>query len=330
MDWLESLVAGVVQGVTEFLPVSSDGHLAVTQQIFARLRGYSRPAQEDVFFDVMLHLGTLTAILVAYRKSIAEALRGLQGAEGVASGYQRPDLVHVGLLAFVATLPLVPDALFLKKWIDRAFQSPTATGVGFLITAGVLLLTLLQKGGDKGPDRTTWLDALLVGLAQAFAPLPGVSRSGLTIAAALGLGFSRPWAVGFSLLIAVPAILGASVFEIRKLDPSTLTGDRVAQIVSATILAGLVGFLAISWLVRVVRAGRLWYFSVYLVALAIAVLATAGTAPPARDPDGSEVLAGGGRGGPGGDAPAEPGPLDEIRTRVVDGTQPSGPQPGSP
>lgn len=328
MDWLESLVAGVVQGVTEFLPVSSDGHLAVTQQIFARFRGFSRPAQEDVFFDVMLHLGTLTAILVAYRKSIQTAIRGWRGADDVPEAYRRPGLIRVAMLAIVATLPLVPDALFLKKWIDQAFQSPTATGVGFLITAGVLLITLIQKGGDKGPAETTWRDALLVGLAQALAPLPGVSRSGLTIASALALGFSRPWAVGFSLLIAVPAILGATVFEVRKLDTSVLTSDRVAQIVSATVLAGLVGYLAIAWLLRVVRSGRMWYFSVYLVALASVVLATAGTVPPSRNADGSEVLARGDRGRPGGGLPGSSVGPDDGRTGALAGPQSSGPRPG--
>ncbi len=106
-----------------------------------------------------------------------------------------------------------------------------------------------------------------------FAPLPGVSRSGLTISAALALGFSRTWAVNFSLMMAVPAILGATVFELRKVDPSTLTGERVAQIVASAALAGVIGYLAIVWLLRLVRSGRLWYFSVYLVLLGIGLIA---------------------------------------------------------
>ncbi len=278
MDWLESLTLGAVQGLTEFLPVSSDGHLAVTQQVFARIRGVSRPPAEDVFFDVMLHVGTLTAILIYYRQAILQGMRGLSGSKEVPEGFQRAGVIRVGMLAFVATLPLVPDALFLKKWIDQAFQSPVATGVGFWISALVLLLTHWFRGTEKGkgPADMTWLDALLVGVAQAFAPLPGVSRSGLTIASALMLGLSRSWAVGFSLLIAVPAILGATVFELRKVDPSSLSGDRVAQIVAATVLAGIVGYFAITFLVRIVRSGRVWYFSLYLVAIGLVVLATLG------------------------------------------------------
>src|SRR5262249_2411823 len=115
-------------------------------------------------------------------------------------------------------------------------------------------------------------DALLVGIAQAFAPLPGVSRSGLTIAAALALGFRKSWAVGFSLLLAVPAILGAGVFAIKDVDRSTLSPESVSRTLAAAVVAGLVGFLAITWLVRVVRSGKLWYFSVYLVVLAVVLL----------------------------------------------------------
>jgi len=281
MEWLESLILGVVQGITEFLPVSSDGHLAITQQAFAWLTGSSRSGQENLFFDIMLHVGTLAAILCHYRSVIRQGARGfLLGAQDVSPGFDRASVFRVGLLAAVATSPLVPFALFFKKRLEEMFQSSQAAGVGFLITAVVLLLVSIRlKGpeGGKGPARTTWLDALLIGIAQMFAPLPGVSRSGLTIGAALALGLSRTWSVGFSLLIAVPAICGAAVFELKDVikDPHALglTPDRVIQTLAATVLAGLVGYLAILWLIRVVRAGRLWYFSVYLIALGILVLA---------------------------------------------------------
>jgi undecaprenyl-diphosphatase len=274
MDWIESLALGVVQGLTEFLPISSDGHLNITQLGFERLTGKPSSAADKIFFDVMLHVGTLLAIVVHYRR------QGLDGAKGLLTDpadlpapYRRSAVIRTGILAFIATLPLIPDKLFFMKWIEAAFQSLTATGVGFLITAGILLLTIRLKGGHKGPAETSWLDALLVGIAQMFAPLPGVSRSGLTISAALALGFSKTWAVNFSLMMAVPAILGATAFELRKVDPATLTGDRVAQIVASAALAGVIGYLAIVWLLRLVRSGKLWYFSVYLVLLGIGLIA---------------------------------------------------------
>lgn len=275
MDWIESLILGVVQGITEFLPISSDGHLSITQQGFAWWTGRSRTGAENLFFDVMLHVGTLAAIVVYYRAVVKTGTKGLLGSEEVPPTYRRAAVIRTGLLAGVATTPLIPLALFLKKWIEKTFESAAAAGIGFLITAAVLLLTIrLQKRGEggKGPLETSWLDALLIGTAQMFAPLPGVSRSGLTVAAALSLGLSRAWAVGFSLLIAVPAILGATVLEIKKVDPATLSADRIAQTVSAAIVAGAVGYGAIIWLVKIVRSGRLWYFSVYLVILGLVVL----------------------------------------------------------
>ncbi len=257
MEWLEALILGVVQGITEFLPVSSDGHLLVTQKVFQWLTGVKRTGDENLFVIVMLHLGTLAAILVFYRRTIRESLRGLWGGDDGPPGFRRGELVRVGLLAAVATSPLVPLALFFKKYLDQAFASDTAAGYGFLITAAVLLLTswLTRREGVKWPAQTTWLDALLIGLAQMFAPLPGVSRSGLTIAAALALGFSRTWAVGFSLLIAIPAILGGGVFELRHVTTASLTANRLLQTLAATVVAGVVGYFAIAWLVKVVKSG---------------------------------------------------------------------------
>ena len=283
MEWLEALVLGAVQGITEFLPISSDGHLMITQALFAWLTGNDKTGAENLFFDVMLHLGTLTAILVYYRAVVKTSVKGLLASEEVSPAYRRPAVIRTGLLAIVATSPLVPLALFFMKWIKKAFDSPMAGGVGFLITAAVLLLTVVLQRDDekgKGPAETTFLDALLIGLAQMFAPLPGVSRSGLTVAAALGLGFSRSWAVGFSLLIAVPAILGAAAKELKDVDPAMFTGERVAQTVAATVLAGIIGYGASIWLVKIVRSGRMWYFSVYLIVLGIVVILAASKLTP--------------------------------------------------
>ena len=273
MNWFESLTLGVVQGLTEFLPISSDGHLILTAKLFERFTGVYHDPDQNVFFIVMLHLGTTAAILLHYRKEIRAGVNGLLGLPHVADAYRRPEVIRVGILVAVATAVLIPDKLFFYKWMKQAYDSPMAIGIGFWITAGVLMVTASKlSGGDKGPHETTILDALLIGLAQAVAPLPGVSRSGMTIAAALALGFRRTWAVQYSLMLAVPAILGAAVFEIKDVDRSTLTPDRITQTVAATIVAGLIGYTAILWLLRVVHAGRLWYFSVYLFVLGLAVI----------------------------------------------------------
>ncbi len=299
MEWIESLILGVVQGITEFLPVSSDGHLVITQQIFGWLTGKPHSGEENLFFDIMLHVGTLAAILVHYRNSIFAGGRGfLMGAKDVPVGFERASVWRAGLLAIVATLPLIPLKLFFIKPIKETFKSSQAAGIGFLITAAVLLLVSLRlrrgSAGKNGPAETSFLDALLIGVAQMFAPLPGVSRSGLTIGSALALGFSPVWAVGFSLLIAIPAISGAALSELKDTLTGpralTLTPDRIAQTVVATIVAGIVGYMAILWLIRVVRGGRLWYFSVYLIVLGIVVLVVSAKSGGSLDARPSQAL----------------------------------------
>jgi undecaprenyl-diphosphatase len=277
MAWLEALVLGLVQGITEFLPVSSDGHLLLGQSFFVWLTGQSRTGKENLFFDIILHLGTTAAILVYHRRSIVQGWRGLSAAPDITPGFQKADVVRVGVLAAVATAPLVPFALYLKKPLEATFEGTTWAGYGFLATAAVLLVTawLGRQDGVRGPSSTHWWHALAIGIAQLFAPLPGVSRSGVTIATALALGFSRSWSVGFSLLIAVPAVLGAGVLAIKDLKPSMLTFDQVGPALAGTVVAAIVGYFAIIWLTRVVRAGRIWWFSLYLVVLALVVLSIA-------------------------------------------------------
>ena len=314
MDWIEYLTLGFIQGLTEFLPISSDGHLTIAQQGFSAIRGSTRSGAEWQFIDVVLHLGTLAAILIHYYKVGATGAKGLLGATDVPPVYRRSAVIRTGLLAVVATLPAVPVGLFLKKFLEGTLEGLVWSGVGFLVTAGVLLLTTKLPGGDKGPSETRWTDALLIGVAQAFAPLPGVSRSGLTIAAALGLGLNRTWAVQFSLLMAVPAILGANVLELRHIHGLAIPKDQVTPLIAATVLAGLVGYLAIVWLVRVVRSGRMWYFSVYLVVLGACVLGWAmarGGSPDVRRPTALDGSVRGRPAGPlaGDDRPRALGPL---------------------
>src|ERR1700751_1610516 len=120
MEWLKASVLGGVRGTTESLPISSDGHLLITQNLFDWMTHTHSSGKQNLFFDVILHLGTTAAILVYYRRSIAMGLRGLLGAEDVHEGYRRPEVVRVGILAAIATTPLIPLALFFKDWIEKA------------------------------------------------------------------------------------------------------------------------------------------------------------------------------------------------------------------
>ena len=149
MEWLESLVLGVVQGITEFLPVSSDGHLLLIQNVFAWLTGKQRSGKENLFFDVILHLGTTCAILVYYRAVDRPGLARAAGRKDVSPEFRRPSLVRVGVLAAVATSPLVPLALFFKKAIEQTFEGITVAGYGFLDHGG-------GAAGDRLAPASRW------------------------------------------------------------------------------------------------------------------------------------------------------------------------------
>ncbi len=271
MDWFEAIALGVIQGITEFLPISSDGHLAVANQVFAARRGTRVDGSSALFFTVMLHIGTLAAIVAHYRRDAKLGASGLLGGADVPPAYRRDRVLRAGLLSAIATLPAVVVGLSLKSFVEESTASPLMAAAGFLVTATVLLITLKLPGGSKSLGETTWLDALLIGCAQALAILPGVSRSGMTIATALGRGLDRTWSVGFSLMMSIPAILGATILELKDVNPELLTPERITQTVVATIVSGLVGYVAIVGLVRIVRGGKLWYFSVYLILLAAVV-----------------------------------------------------------
>ena len=175
MSWFESLVLGAIQGVTEFLPVSSDGHLNLATNLFAWSRGVPVDGAKALFFDVMLHVGTTLAILLRHRKIGWQGARGLLGATDVADGYRRGPVVRVCLLAVAGTAPLAID-LVLKKKIEAMFEGLWPTAIGFLISAAMLALAARldrRDLGRKGPAETRYLDAVLIGLAQSLAPLPG-------------------------------------------------------------------------------------------------------------------------------------------------------------
>lgn len=280
LQWLEALILGLIQGLTEFLPVSSDGHLALGQALFDHLRGEHRSGSDKLLLDIILHLGTLIAVLIYYSQWFrpiflknAEQHVNSPGMPDDLVPQTRPEFLRVSLLAVVATLPTGIVGLALKKAFEQAHDSLYAAAVGFWITAAILWLCQKLPGGGKGRAQTTFTDAFLIGLAQSLAPLPGVSRSGMTIAAALGRGLSPAWAAVFSLWISLPAIGGALVMEGKDLMESPDVNTSLLKMGAAgAVVAGVVGYFAILWLVRVVKARRLEIFSIYLTGLGLFVL----------------------------------------------------------
>lgn len=228
MSLLEALFLGLIQGLTEFLPVSSSGHLVVGQALLGiRLPG--------VAFEIGLHVATLLSVLIVYRDRIAKLAGGAVRLEPEAWGY-------LGLLV-LATIPAGALGLLGKDLVERLFEAPAAVGVALMVT-GTFLWTsrrALARGGDGRPDVKV---AVLMGLAQAMALVPGISRSGATVVMGIWLGLNVREAAAFSFLMAVPAILGAAILQV----PAMLDGGSGVgwePLVMGSAVAGLTGILAI-------------------------------------------------------------------------------------
>ncbi len=250
-SFIDMIILAVVQGLTEFLPVSSSGHLVLLQHMLGAREG-------DVFFDVVLHVGTLGSVLVVYRAEVRRLLR----LDAAARSY-------VFALA-VGTLPAVVVGLAAKDAIEGIFGRPVFAAGGLLLTAVVLFSTrAAYRPSVEGPAAwephapRSWR-ALVVGTAQALAILPGVSRSGATIAASLWLGIERAEAARFSFLLSVPAIAGALVLQLADgAVVDRLDGGAAASLAVAAAAAFGVGLLAIRWTALAVVRAHFWKFSFY-------------------------------------------------------------------
>jgi undecaprenyl-diphosphatase len=253
----QAAILGLIQGLSEFLPISSSAHLALAHW----LTGWGDPAT-DVPFDVALHLGTLVAVLAYFRSDWIALARGSWAS--IERRAVSPELVRLGILV-LATLPAVVLGLLFKERFEAMHDWPLLM-VATLAGVGLLLFTLdRHPSGTK--DEPGAGSGFLIGVAQALALVPGVSRSGITMAAGLGLGLTRPAAARFSFLLSTPAILGAAVLHAREL----LAGDPLV-LAAGFVAAALSGYFAIGFLMRhLTRVGFLPY-AVYRIALAAVIL----------------------------------------------------------
>ncbi len=279
MSWWQAVLLGALQGVTEFLPISSSGHLVLAQHFL----GFEEAAGGGaaLFFDGVLHLGTVVAVLAYFQKGlrqqVAQHLGRSEETRKIWPATGR-DLVHLAWLVGLATLPAALATLWFSEEIKESFRNPQAVAVNFLILGFILLITdRLQHGNTVGPA-TRWWQALLIGAGQAISAVSrGLSRSGMTVSAALAVGLQRDWAVRFSFLMSVVASLGLGGLGILKAlrDPEAgrwLTPEFLALTLAGCVVAGLIGYLTIDPLIRLVRRCQLWWFSAYLWLLGAAVI----------------------------------------------------------
>lgn len=261
MTYGQAILLGFVQGVAEFLPISSSGHLAVLQNFLA-----IGDMENHLLFDVLLHLGTLAAVFLAFRSDIRslwnEGLRMLH-LKKTCRG-EKPDGVKRRLIWFliVATVPLVPAAI-LNKFVENLYQNTFFIGFAFLVTGFLLFMADRMGHGNKSERGATLGDAVTVGLAQMIAVVPGLSRSGTTISAGLLCGFDRNFAVKFSFLLSIPAVLGANFVSLVKAFAAGVDWAMAPKYLVGVAMAFVSGYLAIYLLRMVVQRGKFGGFAYY-------------------------------------------------------------------
>lgn len=262
MSILMAIFLGIVQGVTEFLPVSSSGHLAIFQNLF----NMENIEESHLFFDVLLHLGTLVSVCIVYRKEIMEMIHAVismftnrkrGGAEETSGSMGR-----LAIMIIVATLPLIV-IIFLKDYIERLTSSTLFVGVALLITGAILYSSDKLAVGKKSEKNMTVIDAIIVGVSQAIACVPGLSRSGVTITTGIATGFSREFAVNFSFLLSIPAILGANLVSLVSAVSGGVDWSNLPAYLIGLIVAAVVGFFAIRLVKTIVDSRQFSKFSFY-------------------------------------------------------------------
>jgi undecaprenyl-diphosphatase len=258
MDYLRIIILGVVQGITEFLPISSDGHLAVANALFGALTNTQLP-DENLGVTIILHLGTLLAILIVYRRQILRLLTSDR---------------RVIPLLIVGTIPAGISGIILKKYFEHEMSSPLVAGCLLPLNGLMLLWISHRPQGETTYENVSYRQAIWVGICQAFAPLPGISRSGTTIAGGLAAGLKREAAATFSFMLAIPAIAGAGILELKDLitdRPDDLPTTGVLLV--GAIVSFLVGWVSLLLLLRLLREGRLAPLAWWCIGLGLAVVA---------------------------------------------------------
>ena len=273
MTFLEAILLGIIQGLTEFLPISSSGHLVLAQQFL----GLKEPL---VFFDVMLHVGTLAAVLVVYREAIGKLAIGGLSTLGNSQFWREPrtifntstELKFIWLI-LLGTIPTGVIAVLFKSELESFFHEVRLVSIMLILTGVILQLPRLRKqevkNSDDPTDKLKTWHAPLIGIAQGCAITPGISRSGTTISLALFLGIPAKTAAEYSFLLSIPAILGAVVLKIRDVGDTTIP----LHILGAGMLASfIVGYIALRFLLVVLNRGKFSLFSYYCIALGLVSL----------------------------------------------------------
>ena len=271
MTFLSSFLLGLVQGIAEFLPISSSGHLAIAQNLL----GMSDAGTVPEFFDVLLHLGTLVAVFVAYWADIKDMVLEFFRGAGDLIHHSTPNPVpparRLILLIILGTLPLFV-VLPVKDAVQSLSNSMVFIGAALIVTGVLLFVSDRVKKGRKNERTATWLDVLIVGLGQAIATMPGISRSGMTITTGCFAGFERKFAVRFSFLLSIPAVLGANILSLADAAKAGINWAEVPVYLVGVVTAAVVGYLCIRLLRFIAERGKFGAFAYYCWAVGVLTL----------------------------------------------------------
>ncbi|MDD4168853.1 MAG: undecaprenyl-diphosphate phosphatase [Desulfotomaculaceae bacterium] len=252
MGWLEAAILGAIQGLTEFLPVSSTGHLFLGRHFFGL-------DEAGLFLDTMLHLGTLIALVIIYWTDLLAIVR-------------RP-LSRLSILLILGTIPAIVVGLTFRDFFEEISRTGVTIGWEFIATGLILWYSDNLKGkGFKNVNDISNTDVLIIGTFQAVAILPAISRSGLTIAAALIRKVNKDTAAYFSFLLSIPAVAGAVLLQSYSLYQGQMESMPLSSLFIGTVMAGVFGYLAVKWMFSIIKRGSLKVFSVYVLLLGIIVL----------------------------------------------------------
>ena len=260
MDIIKVIILGIVQGLTEFLPVSSSGHLVLAAEIL-------NFHEEGVAFEVFVHLGTLLSVLIVFRKDVIKMI--LAPFQFITSRFNHEDTKPYllwDLYIIIGTIPAAVIGLTFKSKIEATFSNIYLVIIMLAITGTILLLSRFMAKRDQ---KMTLVKSFIIGISQAFAILPGISRSGSTIVTGIFLGIDKEQAARFSFLLAIPAILGASVIKIKDLFEMDNYSTPISYLVLGAIISFISGYFAILWLLDIVKKGKLEWFAIYCYLIVI-------------------------------------------------------------
>jgi undecaprenyl-diphosphatase len=267
MTIIQAIILGIIQGLSEFIPISSSAHLVITQSIF----GWQIPDQEAFVFDVLVHLGTLVAVVLYFRRELWQIIQAV--VTGIVR--KRPfdeGMSRLGWIILLATVPAVIIGFIFQSQVEQAFSSPLFAGIFLMVTALLLFLAEIIGNRSKALAEINWKDGLIIGLFQAIALLPGISRSGSAITGGMIRNLDRPSSARFSFLLSIPAILGAVVLASVDLVQSPNFSLQVPTIIGGFIVSGIVGYLSIRWLLSYLTKRPLYIFSAYCFVVSMVII----------------------------------------------------------